>query len=230
VTLKYAGFWRACDGLGWPFGPICKLLLLTAQRRTEVAGMRWSEIDLKARTWTIPRERTKNDREHLVHLSDLAFKIIEGLPRFSQRPPNGVGESPVDLVFTTTGERHVSGYSKAKRRLNALMLDVMRDEFVEGGKASQLPAIGEWILHDLRRSAATGMAKLNVPPHVVDRILNHVSGTIRGIAAVYNRHAYLDEGKAALEAWGQHVQTLLDPPIDTARLAPRGAGLFTTRA
>jgi integrase len=71
-----------------------------------------------------------------------------------------------------------------------------------------LPA---WTLHDLRRTAATRMAKLNVPPHVVDRILNHVSGTIRGVAAVYNRHGYLEERKAALEGWGRHVEDLVRP-------------------
>jgi hypothetical protein len=71
--------------------------------------------------------------------------------------------------------------------------------------------VPDWILHDLRRTAATGMAKLSIPPHVVDRVLNHVSGTIRGVAAIYNRHSYSEERKAALEAWGRYVQALIDP-------------------
>jgi integrase len=86
-------FWKACDRLGWPFGPMCKLLLLTAQRRTEVAGMLWSEIDLDTRTWVIPRERAKNDREHAVHLSNFAVEIIETLPRFAEGEDNGGREA-----------------------------------------------------------------------------------------------------------------------------------------
>ena len=204
-------FWSGCDRLGWPFGPMCKLLLLTAQRRTEVAGMHWSEIEFDKRTWTIPRERAKNDREHAVHLSDLAIEIIEALPRFA----NGVGKGPEpDLVFTTTGETHVSGYSKAKDRLDRHMLDIMRSDLVDAGKDAARAAIGEWIFHDLRRTAATGMAKLNAAPHVVDRILNHVSGTIRGVAAIYNRHAYIEERKTALHTWSRYVESLVRPTPD----------------
>jgi integrase len=204
-------FWLACNRLGWPFGPLCKLLLLTAQRRTEVAGLRWSEIDLDARTWTIPRERTKNDREHLVHLSDLALETIQSLPRFTQAMSDAVGEKGADLIFTTTGMRHVSGYSKAKASLDKHMLEPLRSELSAVESVGQPAGVGEWILHDLRRTAATGMARLNIAPHVVDRILNHVSGTIRGVAAVYNRHAYLDERNAALEAWGRYVERLVRP-------------------
>jgi integrase len=208
-------FWLGCDRLGWPFGPISKLLLLTAQRRTEVAGMRWSEISLDQRLWTIPRERAKNDREHVVHLSDLAVEIIEALPRFTKAETNRAGQgTEVDLVFTTTGERHVSGYGKAKARLDKHMLDLLREELANAGKDPLNAMIGEWILHDLRRTAATGMAKLNIAPHVVDRILNHVSGTIRGVAAVYNRHAYLEERKAALDAWGWYIETRVRPTPD----------------
>lgn len=212
-------FWSGCDRLGWPFGPMCKLLLLTAQRRTEVAGMRWSEIELDKRTWTISRERAKNDREHAVHLSDLAIDVIEALPRFA----NGVGKgTEPDLVFTTTGETHVSGYSKAKDRLDRHMLDIMRSDLVDAGKDAAKAAIGGWIFHDLRRTAATGMAKLNAAPHVVDRILNHVSGTIRGVAAVYNRHAYIEERKAVLDTWGRYVENLVRPgPPNVVQLAVR---------
>jgi len=108
-------------------------------------------------------------------------------------------------VFTTTGQTAVSGMSKAKARLDTRMLVLLRKELADAGQETTEAAIGEWVLHDLRRTAATGMAKLNIAPHVVDRILNHVSGTIRGVAAVYNRHAYLEERKAALEAWGDYL-------------------------
>jgi len=140
---EIVAFWAACDRLGWPFGALYKLLLITAQRRSEVAGMTWDEIDLDKRLWTIPRERAKNDRAHTVHLSDLAVEIIESVPR---------QESP--FLFTTNGERHVSGYSRSKATLDRCM------------------GADDWILHDLRRTAATGMAGLNIPPHVVDKILN----------------------------------------------------------
>jgi integrase len=181
-------FWAAAGKLGWPFGPLFKLLLLTAQRRDEVGGMRWSELDLDKRTWIIPRERAKSDRAHIVHLSAPAIEIIEALPRTSE------------LVFSATGATAVSGYGRAKTRIDKLMMAQLRKD--TGNPEAEVAA---WVLHDLRRSATTGMAALGIAPHIADRILNHSAGTIRGVAAVYNRHAYLDERKAALEAWGQRV-------------------------
>jgi integrase len=202
-------FWRACERLGWPFGPMCQLLLLTAQRRTEVAGMRWSEIDIERGLWTIPRERAKNDREHLVNLSDFSIKLLDMLPRVQAALADGMEAPPADFIFTTTGQSHVSGYSKAKERLDQHLRDLSREQ--AASSAEQPRGVGEWIFHDLRRTAATGMARLNVPPQVVDRILNHVSGTIRGVAAVYNRHAYLEERRAALDLWSHHIQELIAP-------------------
>ena len=100
----------------------------------------------------------------------------------------------------------VTGFSRAKRRIDAAVLAAKREEF---GEKAEPPS--DWILHDLRRTAATGMARLNFPPHVVDKLLNHVSGTIRGVAAVYNRFEYLDERRAALEAWGRYIENLVSP-------------------
>jgi integrase len=114
-------------------------------------------------------------------------------------------------VLTTSGARPVSGFSKSKERLDRHMLHLFRAELAEAGFDPDRAAIDDWILHDLRRTAATGMARLNIPPHVVDRVLNHVSGSIRGVAAVYNRHAYLDERRAALEAWSRHVESIVRP-------------------
>jgi integrase len=187
-------FWVSCDDVGWPFGPLLKLLLLTAQRRDEVATMTWSDLNLDKRVWTIPRHKAKNDRAHEVQLSDAALAVVRSLPQ--------VGDA---LVFTTTGETPLSGFSKSKRRLDAAMLGAKR----AATGAHKDDAIPGWTLHDLRRTAATGMARLNIPPHVVDKVLNHVSGTIRGVAAVYNRFAYLDERRAALEAWGRYVEKLV---------------------
>jgi integrase len=182
-------FWGACDAMGLPFGSLFQLLLLTAQRRDEVGGMRWSELDLEKRTWTVPARRTKNRKPHTVHLSDLTIEIIERLPQ--------IGDS--DLLFTTNETTPVSGFSKAKDRLDTLMGDPP-----------------EWILHDLRRTATSGMARLGIAPHVVDKILNHTAGTIRGLAAVYNRYQFEPERKAALEAWGRFVESLVRPAPSNA--------------
>jgi integrase len=205
-------FWRGCDKLGWPFGPMYKLLLLTAQRRDEIGSLEWTEIDFDQRLWTIPRGKAKNDRAHEVHLSEFAIEILDSLPKIGGR-----------YVLTTRGARPVSGFSKSKERLNRHMLDLFRADLAEAGQDPDRATIDDWILHDLRRTAATGMARLNVAPHTVDRILNHVSGSIRGVAAIYNRHAYLDERRAALEAWSRHVESIARPvasnvvPLATAR-------------
>jgi integrase len=174
-------FWKGCDAIGYPFGSVFKLLLVTGQRREEVAGMRWHELDLPGRVWNIPGARTKNSRPHIVHLSDLAMAIIQGLPRF--KPVAGR-----DFVFSTKGDVSVSGFSYAQRRF-------------------PMPS-ADWTLHDLRRTLTTGMASLGVAPHICDRCLNHISGQITGVAAIYNRFAYLDERKAALEAWGKWLVEL----------------------
>ena len=181
-------FWKGCDELGWPFGPLFRLLLLTAQRRDEVATMEWAEIDLEKRLWSLPREKAKNDQGHDVHLSAQAVDILTALPRI------GVKDG---LIFTTNGRTAVSGFSRAKERLDALMATAAGHD------------IEPWILHDLRRTATTGMARLKFAPHVVDRVLNHTSGTIRGVASIYNRFDYLDERRAALEAWGRAVEAMV---------------------
>lgn len=205
-------FWAGCDRLGWPFGPMYKLLLLTAQRRDEVGGIEWVELDLETRTWTIPKEKAKNGRAHEVHLSNIVMEIIQGLPQIGGEPR---------FALTTNGERPVSGFSKSKARLDTFMLDQLRAEIAEARNGAAAKAeIDPWILHDLRRTSTTGMAKLNIAPHIVDRILNHVSGTIRGVAAVYNRHAYIEERKAALDAWSRYVESLVRPgPQNVVQLA-----------
>ena len=171
--------WVACDDLGWPFGPLVRLLMLTAQRRDEVGSMQWDELDLKNKTWTIPRERTKTDRANEVPLSQPAIDILLSLPRRA------------DLVFTVTGITSVSGFPKAKRRLD------------------EISGVTDWRLHDLRRTSASGMARLGAAPHIVEKVLNHSSGTISGVAAVYNRYGYAEEKKSALNLWAKHIEDLL---------------------
>ena len=194
--------WQACDSMGehWS-GPFTKLLLLTAQRRDEVAGMRWAELDLPSATWRLPAERTKNGRAHDVHLSDAACAILNKITR--------VG----DYVFSVTGTTPVAGFSKVKRRLDAAVLAAKRAEL-----GPECDAVPRWTHHDCRRTAATGMAKLGVAPHIADRILNHVAGGLKGVAKVYNRFEYLPERRAALEAWGRHVDSLLTPQSNVVTL------------
>jgi integrase len=158
-----------------PFCGILEVLALTGQRREEVTQMAWAEIDAKTRTWRIPAERSKNGKAHLVHLSAPAWAVIEGMPRTH------------GIVFPTTGKKHFQAFKLAKRELD------------------RRSGVAGWWLHDIRRTVVSGMARLGVPPHVADKILNHQSGTISGVAAVYQRHDFLAERKDALDRWALHV-------------------------
>jgi integrase len=176
---------RASDSFSYPFGPLIKLAILTGQRREEIAGMRWSELDLDL--WTIPRERAKNGVQHQVPLVPWARSILAGLSRMEGS----------DFVFTTTGQTSVSGFSRAKQALDDVITEL------NGGTP-----IPPWTLHDFRRSVASGMAKLGVQLPVVERLLNHISGSFGGVAGVYQRHDFADEKRQALETWAQHLLTL----------------------
>jgi integrase len=178
--------WKACEKVGWPFGDLTRMLILTGQRRGEVAGMTWDEIDLTARIWTIPAARAKNGREHKVPLSSEAVAILETLPR--------IGGA---RVFTTTGDTSVSGFSRGKTRLDAAI------KALNGGAA-----LDAWALHDVRRSVASGLARIGVNLPVIERCLNHVSGSFGGIVGVYQRHDFADAMRDALESWGRHIERL----------------------
>jgi integrase len=169
--------WKACDDVGTLWSAFFKLLILTAQRREEVAAMRWSEIDLPNRTWRIPAERTKTGRPHTVHLSGPTLEVLASI-----RSNGG------ELVFSTTGVTPVSGFSKAKARLDVLS------------------GVSNWRIHDLRRTAVTAMADLGVDATVADRILNHVgAGTMGTVKRVYQRSELLDQRKDALERWSEYL-------------------------
>jgi integrase len=181
--------WNAFAVVGWPFGPIGKLLLLIGQRRNEVAGMRWSEVDLIARTWSLPQSRTKNSRPHDVPLSDAAIRIIEALPR--------IGDAK-GLVFTTTGKTPVSGFSRFK---------ALVDRAIQEDSPSCAPQ--PWTLHDIRRSVATNLQKAGVRLEVTEAILGHTSGSRAGIIGVYQRHDYAAEKRAALAAWSRRLDAIV---------------------
>jgi integrase len=175
--------WRACDAIGFPFGPLTQLLILTGQRRGEVAGMCDKELDLSKALWSLPAARTKNKRPHAVPLSPQAVALLRGLPRI-------VGS---DFVFSTTGKTAASGFSNAKEHLDRVLLTL-----------APQPS-NPWTMHDIRRSVASGMARLGVQLHVIERVLNHVSGSFGGIVAVYQHHKFEDEMRAALDAWAAHL-------------------------
>jgi integrase len=174
--------WLAADEMRWPFGSLVQLLILTGQRRDEVARITWDELDLEQKLWTLPRERVKNDEAHEVPLSRKAISIISAMPRLGDR-----------FVFTTNGKSPSSGYSKGKRRLDALLP----------------PDMPSWRLHDLRRTVASGMARLGINLPVIEKVLNHASGSFAGIVGVYQRHTFANEKRKALEAWGSFVQKIV---------------------
>ena len=165
----------AARQIGGPYGGIVEFLALTGQRREEVARLQWEELDLARRIWTIPKSRTKNAKAHVVHLSEQSLAVLKGADR----------NSP--LVFSLLGTKPFREFNRAKHVLD------------------QLSGVTGWRLHDLRRTCVSGMARLGVAPHVADKILNHQSGTISGVAAVYQRHEFLTERREALERWGAHV-------------------------
>jgi integrase len=180
---ELASIWSACREDD--FGRIVRLLVLTAQRREEVGSMTWSELDLEQGLWTIPRERTKNGRSHEVPLSAAAVDILRKLPHRQGR----------EYVFGE-GAGGFSGWSKCKARLDARI-------------AATGESLHPWRLHDLRRTAATRMAEMGTLPHVVEALLNHVSGHKAGVAGVYNRATYREEKRQALAAWSNHLHELL---------------------
>jgi integrase len=172
--------WLACGDDD--FGRIVKLLILTGARRAEVGGMCWPEINFAAGTWTIPAVRTKNARAHTLPLPQAAIDIIEDVTQIVSR----------DQLF---GQRCASGFSAWNQARQAF------DAAVD---------VGNWVLHDIRRSVATGMADLGIAPHVIETILNHVSGHKGGVAGIYNRSSYEREVKQALSMWSDHVRALVE--------------------
>jgi len=177
--------WLSAETMGYPFGRLVQLLLLTGQRRNEVVSMAWPQLDVEERTWTLPAALTKNNRAHVVPITDAALSVMQSIPRFTD-----------GLLFASrsNSERSFSGFSKSKRQFDIMC------------------GVTNWTLHDLRRTAATRLGRLKVAPHVVERILNHSSGTFAGVAGVYNRFEYLPEMREALELWASHLQALIAPP------------------
>jgi integrase len=193
ADAELAEIWFACRDDD--YGRIIKLLTLTGQRRDEVGGMRWSEIDEDKKLWTIPGSRTKNHREQTAPLSDSGFALVTASPRRKDRD-HVFGDGP---RRTGNDQRGFSGWSKAKAALDQRILEARQ---TANPNAKPLP----WRLHDIRRTAATIMAdRLGVLPHVIEALLNHVSGHKAGVAGIYNRAQYAAEVRDALTKWSEHV-------------------------
>jgi integrase len=176
TDVELVAIWNAAPDND--YGRVIRLLMLTAQRRNEIGALRWSEIDMDAKSITLPASRTKNGIEHRIPLSDTAMAILEGCNRHR------------DLLFGT-GPHGYGGWSHGKLALDTAC------------------GVQDWTVHDLRRTAATRMADLGVQPHIIEALLNHVSGHKAGVAGIYNRSTYAAEKRAALDAWANHLKVLL---------------------
>lgn len=183
-------FWKAADA-----EPTCgvalKLCLLLGQRLNEVAGLRRSELAGAFSLWSLPAARVKNKRPHSVPLPGLARQLLESVPNLHNS----------DLIFTTNGRTCISGWSKIKGRLDRAM------------------GVENWRLHDLRRTAVTGMNELGIQPHVIERIVNHVSGR-PAIAGVYDKSTLMPERRAGLERWAAHISFVVGLAQDQAVVIP----------
>lgn len=187
VELKKV--WQATEKMGYPWRPFYQLLILTLQRREEVAGMLHEELDLVENEWNVGGTRTKNGIGNITPLPAIAVSLIEELKCYGS-----------DFVFPARGQetktiedggRHISGFSAAKIELD------------------QLSGVKNWRVHDLRRTGATKVARLKAPPHVVEKILNHTTGEISGVALIYNRYGYIDEKREALDTWSDYIQNVI---------------------
>ena len=192
--------WQAADTMEAPFGTYFKMLLLSGQRRDEVACMTWAELDLDdAEVWIILAERMKAKRPHEVPLSPPMVKMLKAM-----RKERGKG----DYVFSTTdGERPISGYSKAKASLDAKVAELRAKENEGRSPKDAQPA---WRIHDIRRTVRTGLGALaNVPYDIRELVIAHVPATL---VQTYDLHGYRDEKRQALELWSQRLKQIAEPP------------------
>ena len=172
--------------LGYPFGTLFQMLLLTGQRRSEIAEARWHEIDLRERVLVVPPERFKSDSSHIVPLTGDVIALLEKLPRWN------AGDA---LFSTTSGQKPVNGFSYQKRSLDSFMKGALGDVVVK-----------PWVIHDLRRTMRTRLSSLKVPDPVAEMIIGHGR---KGIQRVYDQHAYLEEMRDALEAWNARLREIV---------------------
>jgi integrase len=192
---ELALIWQASKAIAPQFGAFYRLLILTGQRRDEVASLRWSELDRKSAMWTIPAERAKNAKTHLVPLSEKSIEQLDLVSGSKEIWPQ------TGYVLTSTGKNPISGFSKSKIAIDGRITSARGGEPLES-----------WRVHDLRRTLATGLQRLGVRFEVTEAVLNHISGAKGGVAGIYQRHDWKEEKRAALAAWSTHVERILEGP------------------
>ena len=192
--------WVALDALSEPFRSYYRLLILLGQRLREVAGLPWGELDMDAAEWLLPAARTKNKRDHLVPLSPQALRLLSEF-----QPDADLRSGP---VFTTNGKVAINGFSKLKEALDeavAALISASPEALALVG-----PGLAGWVVHDLRRSLATGCQAMGIPIATTEAVLNHISEVLSGVAGIYQLYDYFDEKADALERWG----TLIDAALE----------------
>jgi integrase len=208
---EIAEIWRATSEADSPYGAIVRLLLQTAQRRGEVAGMTWGEISDDLATWEMPGERTKNGAAHMVPLSAPAHDMLKALlPADANEAKRVLNHRRAAGALALPGAvgTPFAGWSKAKHALDKAIMDA-RTKAAAAAGTSPAP-LAPWSVHDLRRTVATGLQRLGIRLEVTEAILNHVSGTRGGIAGVYQRHDWVAEKRAALDAWAAHIVSIVE--------------------
>jgi integrase len=176
---ELAKVWQAAEKVGYAFGDFVRVLILTGQRPGEVSGMRRSELHSDNATWVLPSERVKNKKSHSVPLSKQAAAIIDAVPRISE-----------EYVFSYGGSKPLRSLHYQKQVL------------------TRAAGVNSWTLHDLRRTCASGLAKLEVSIAVIEQILNHRGGQLSGVTGIYVRHQFEKEKREALQRWADHVERL----------------------
>lgn len=192
--------WNAAAKVSEPFDAFYRLLILTGQRRSEIAEMEWNELDRDAALWAIPADRAKNGVAHLVPLTEPVIAEIDRLAGEQPKDAEEITWPRAGYVLTTTGETPISGFARAKLALDAA-----------AAKANECKPLPQWRVHDIRRTVATGFQRLGIRFEVTEAVLNHISGAKGGVAGVYQRHDWKDEKRSALEAWARYVEALLSP-------------------
>jgi integrase len=207
---ELAEIWRAAGQTPAPYGTIVRFLILTGQRRGEVAGMRWNELSEDLATWSMPGNRTKNGVAHVVPLSSMARNMLRSLlPDDEDGAKRTLNDRRAAGTLTLPGAvgTEFAGWSKSKSALDKAIIDARAKSAVSG---ATLTPLAPWSVHDLRRTVATGLQRLGVRLEVTEAVLNHISGTRGGIAGVYQRHNWAQEKRAALDAWSAHVLALVE--------------------
>lgn len=201
--------WKAAETLPAPYPAFYKMLILTAQRRDEVAGLQWEELKRDVPEWTLPGTRSKNGEPNVIPLTSDVVSILDSQAGGNKWPRTGV-------VFRSSVGTPITAFSKGKLLLDAAILKVVHEELTDQAE------VDPWRVHDIRRTVATGLQRLGVRFEVTEAVLNHLSGSRSGIAGVYQRYAWGAEKAQALEAWAKHVMQIIKSNMDATAVDEGG--------